>query len=197
MTISGPTSSGKSQFTIKLLKHAREMMDHPPDKVYWCYGEYQELFSTLKGIEFIEGVPDPELFNPKLNNLVVIDDLMSEIDTRVTKIFTKVSHHRNVSVILILQNLFMKNKEARTISLNTQYMVLFKSPRDATQISNLAKQMYPGKGKFVQEAFFDATKEPFGYLFVDLKQSTPEHMRLRTNLFPGETQYVYVPKRIK
>ncbi len=54
--------------------------------------------------------------------------------------------------------------------------------------------MYPGHIKYVQEAFEDATSIPYGYIMVDLKQATPEHMRLRTQIFPGQTQYVYLRK---
>ena len=74
-------------------------------------------------------------------------------------------------------------------------MVVFKNPRDAPQVTHLAKQMYPGRVKFVQEAFKDATSVPYGYLLVDLKQYTPEDMRLRITILPDDTvQYVYVPK---
>ena len=69
----------------------------------------------------------------------------------------KKSHHRNTSVLYFVQNLFPKNKESRTISLNSHYMVVFKNPRDASQMSHLARQMYPGRVQFVQEAFKDAT----------------------------------------
>jgi len=31
-------------------------------------------------------------------------------------------------------------------------LVVFKNPRDASQITHLAKQMYPGKLKYVQES---------------------------------------------
>ena len=47
------------------------------------------------------------------------------------------------------------------------------NPRDVSQMTSLAKQMYPGRVKFVQEAFADATSTPYGYIFVDLKQDTP------------------------
>ena len=53
-------------------------------------------------------------------------------------------------------------------------------------MSRLAQQMYPGRVKFVQEAFKDATAVPYGYLLVDLKQDTPEDMRLRTAIFPDD-----------
>ena len=94
-----------------------------------------------------------------------------------------------------MQNLFPKNKESRTISLNSQYIVVFKNPRDVSQMTTLAKQMYPGRVKFVQEAFVDATSTPYGYDLVDLKQDTPEDLRLRTSILPDDAvQYVYMPK---
>ena len=90
-----------------------------------------------------------------MRNLIVINDLMTETgtDKRITNLFTKSSHHRNLRVILLLQNLFYYGKESHNISLNTHYIVLFKNPRDNTVISSLARQMYPGKIKFLQEAF--------------------------------------------
>ena len=93
-----------------------------------------------------------------------------------------------------MQNVFNKGKENRTISLNSHYIVLFKNPRDASQITHLAKQMYPGNIKFMQEAFHDATSDPHGYLLIDLKQDTPEHLRLRSRIFPGQHQWVYLRK---
>ena len=120
---------------------------------------------------------------------------MAETDSRVTNLFTKKSHHSNTSVIYLVQNLFSKNKESRTISLNSQYMIVFKNPRDVTQMTTLAKQMYPGRVKFVQEAFADAASTPYGYLLIDLKQNTPDDMRLRTSILPDDAhQWVYVPK---
>jgi len=71
--------------------------------------------------------------------------------------------------------------------------VVFKNPRDASQIVHVAKQAYPGKVKAVQEAFKNATSAPFGYLLMDFKQCTPDKLRLRTKNFPDETTVVYVP----
>ena len=98
-------------------------------------------------------------------------------------------------MLCFVQNLFPKNKESRTISLNSQYMVVFKNHRDASQMSHLARHMYPGRVKFVQEALKDATSVPYGYLLVDLKQDTPKDMRLRTTIFPDDgVKYVYLLK---
>ena len=67
-------------------------------------------------------------------------------------------------------------------------MVVFKNTRDTSQITNLARQIYPGRMKFVQEAFNDPTAVPYDYLLIDLKQETPEDLRLRmrTAVFPDD-----------
>ena len=63
-----------------------------------------------------------------------------------------------------------------------------------SQMTTLAKQMYPGRVKFVQEAFADATSTPYGFILIDLKQDTPEDVRLCTFILPDNAvQYVYMP----
>ena len=194
--IAGPTGSGKTVFVNKMLEYLSEMIDPVPDEIIWCYGEWQPIYETMKGVRFVEGLPDMEQWGieDKKRRLVVIDDLMAETDDRITKLFTKGSHHRDISVMYIVQNLFGKNKEQRTISLNSHYLVLFKNPRDGSQITNLAKQMYPGRVSYLQESFKDATSVPHGYLLLDLRQDTPDHMRLRSSIFPYEQHVVYIPK---
>lgn len=192
--VAGPTGCGKSTFVMRLLRHAATIIDPPPEKITWCYGVWQSAYVDNDLVRFEEGLPSGA-FDASTRNLVVIDDLMAETDERVTTLFTKKSHHQNTSVLYLVQNLFPKNKESRTISLNAHYMVVFKNPRDASQIGHLARQMYPGRLKYVQESFRDATTPPYGYLLVDLKQGTPDDMRLRTGVLPDDgVQYVYQPK---
>ena len=128
--------------------------------------------------------------------LVILDDLMVEADQSVADLFTKMSHHRNLSVVFIVQNLFLKSQHVRTISLNSQYMVLYKNPRDIGQISALARQMYGKQAAFAIDAYRQATDKPHTYLLVDLRPETDENYRLRTNVFPGEQCYIYVDKRV-
>ena len=85
----------------------------------------------MSGIEFNEGVPSISEFDSgKGSCLLILDDLMHETNDVVTKLFTRLSHHTNTSVIFITQNIFGGGKETRTITLNAQYMVLFKNVRD-------------------------------------------------------------------
>ena len=195
--ISGPTSCGKSVFVKRFIQHLSEMVVPMPDEVIYCYSEYQPSFDSLKdqGVKFIEGLPDVDEWPVDRKRLIILDDLMNETDERVTRLFTKISHHRSLSVIQIVQNLFSKNKEQRTISLNSHYLVVFKNPRDKSQIINLGKQIYPGMSKFVNEAFISATQTPNSYILFDLRQETSEDLRLRTNIFPGELHTVFVPKK--
>jgi hypothetical protein len=195
--ITGPTSCGKTQFTLRLLRYAKTVIQPSPQKIVWCYGVYQTAFDALREdgtIEFREGLPNPESFDGRQRTLLIIDDLMSETDDRVTKIFTKISHHMDVSVIYLTQNLFFAGKHNRTIGLNSHYLVIFKNPRDATQICHIGRQMFPGRSKYVTEAFRDATATPFSYMLIDLKPDTLEEHRLRTGIFPGDQSYAYLPK---
>ena len=194
-TVAGPTSSGKTQFVFRFIKHTTQMIDPPPEHIVYCYGEFQPIFTELPQIEFQEGLPDVNRFDGRHRFLLILDDMMNEADQNVSNLFTKLSHHRNVSVIFITQNLFHRNRFVRTMNLNTHYIVLFKNPRDVGQVMTLARQMYPGKSKFIVEAYRDATKEPYGYLLIDLKPETDENYRIRANIFPDdERQYVYVPR---
>ena len=130
--VSGPSGCGKTQFTLKFIEHLEHMVVPQIEKVMWCFGIYQDIFDSYPKIQFQEGLPDLNVFEGKERTLLVLDDLMSETDERVTKVFTKISHHRNVSVLYLTQILFYKGKHTRTISLNAHYLVLFKNDRYTT-----------------------------------------------------------------
>ena len=117
------------------------MIEPAPTRIWYCYGEYQPIFNTHTHVHFHEGLPQlsDEVFDGHQPSMIVVDDLMSETNQLVANIFTKISHHRNVSVLYLTQNMFDKNKYARTISLNAHYLVLFKNPRDAGQFAALAR----------------------------------------------------------
>ena len=189
--VAGPSSSGKTSFVLKLLQHVNDVISPAPTSILWCYGTYQRLFDGLSAeVEFHEGLPDVNTLRE--NSLLIIDDLMTESNETVNKIFTKYSHHKSISVIFLTQNLF--HKGARTMTLNAHYLILFKNPRDASQISHLARQMFPGHSKYMIEAFADATQMPYSYLVIDLTASTEDQYRLRSGIFPDEENFVYVPK---
>ena len=50
----------------------------------------------------------------------------------------------------------------------------------------LARQINPGRVQEFMRSYEDATSRPHGYLMLDLKQTTDDQKRLKTNVLPGE-----------
>jgi hypothetical protein len=118
---------------------------------------------------------------------------MTEMNETVAKTFTVYSHHMNVSVFFITQNLFFKNKFMRDVSLNTQYLFLFAQRRDTQQIAILATQMFPTQRKEFMEIYKKETSKKYGYLLADLHPQNTHRVLLRTNILPDEIETVYIP----
>lgn len=178
------------------------MFSPPINNIIWLYGMEQplhkELSQSISNIRFVSGLDENllESTDSSFNNMVVIDDLMGEAGKSklLGDIFTKGCHHKNLSAIYIVQNLFDKGSKHRECSLNSDYMVLFKVPRDKTQIRTLNSQMFPGKTDFLSQALDDACKlQEHGYIVLDLHTDTPDEYRVRTLVLPGEEARVYKP----
>ena len=116
------------------------------------------------------------------------DEVEAGKDNGFVNLFTtEESHHGNLSVIYIVQNLFHQCKGNRSISLNSHYLVLLKNPRDKLQILTLAKQMYPSKPAWFIKEYEEAVRRPYGYLVSCRSQANDS--RLRTNVLPGEERF--------
>lgn len=197
--ISGPTASGKTVFTYKLLKS--NMFTEEIHSILYCYGVYQPFFDTMNidNLEFHKGLPSMDKVN-SLNdgnfNVIVLDDLMEYIikSVETQNLFTKFCHHYNITAIFLTQNVFAQGPCARSISINTHILVLFANKRDESQALYLAKQLYPGETKMFMEAYNDATSKLYGYLVVDCDPQSPRQLKLRTNIFPGQQTITYIKK---
>jgi len=201
INISGASSSGKSWFTYRMLKWKDEMFSLPLKKCLYCYGIWQPLFNEMEStlnIEFHKGLPSELTLqnfagDTTEHNVVVLDDLMSQISksSDIESLFVRGSHHLKLSVVYLNQNMFSQGKNARSVSLNSQILVLFRNPRGLSQVEVLSRQT--GFGKSLIESFKDATSKQYGYLLIDLTTSCEEKKRLRTSIFPDEYTIVYVP----
>ena len=188
MIMAGSSGCGKSTLVSQLLCDIEKVINISPRKIIVCFSEQQELYQSFKDnascpIEFIDGIPGDLETEP--DTLLIIDDLQApEYLANIRSWFVKKSHHYNTSVIYLVQNIFDKSPEHRTISLNAHYLVIFKNPRDSSQINHLARQMFPKNTQLMCDAYKQATEEPHSYLVVDLKQETEDVYRLRQGLFP-------------
>lgn len=176
--IAGPTQCGKTFLTSQVLLYKDILISPVPQRIIYCYMLWQPIYDEIKSvnpnIEFHQGsIPDINAeLNESDNNLLILDDLMSESDNSqsILNIFTVGSHHKNTSVIFLVQNIFARGKYMRTISLNSHYIILFKNPRDKLQILTLARQMFPNNIKFLLDAFNDAAdNKSNSYLFILMK----------------------------
>jgi GTPase SAR1 family protein len=138
--VAGPTQSGKTTLITKILQHQQQLINVPIDYILYCYSEYQnaydEIRRSVKNIYFHKGLPaDYDQFNAQNNNLIIFDDLMEECEKNpsIMKLFTVNSHHKNISTVFITQNIFSQGN-TRTMSLNSDYLILFNNPRDQSQV---------------------------------------------------------------
>jgi hypothetical protein len=189
--LSGPSGCGKSTLLYNILSNQTHFFSDTFIKVFYHYSENQPMFDHLrknvKNIRFIKGLPKiPSTNNPKKSILLIYDDLMDEaVNSKETlNLFTKGSHHQNISVLFISQNIFFQGRYSRTISLNTDYIILFKSPRDSQQVSYLSKQMFPDQPYFLKHIFISITyNKPYSHIFIDLKQTTKDNLRFWSDAF--------------
>lgn len=177
------------------------MFETAPEKILYCHAIDQPLFlemeDKLPSIKFHKGIPSVEILeeysHSKTCNIIVLDDLMDSVvsNGEMEKLFTLGAHHRRLIVIYLNQNLYCQGSKARTISLNTHFLVLMKNPRGLSSLQCLSRQIFGGKSKLLIEAYQDCMKSPYGYLVVDLSPSCREERRLRSMIFPDQDTVIY------
>lgn len=207
LLLAGATGSGKTCFLRGLLERNAELIDLPPQKILFFYGQWQsgyaEMETTVRPkIEFVKGLAEDRVErlltdgDAPPRTLCVFDDLMDTLrdSAAVSRLHTQGCHHRNLSTVTVLQNLYVKGREMRNISLNSKYMGLFTQNRDKSQCSVIARQVLPGKESVFKEIYADAIKnegDNYGHLFLDFSADCPEELRFRTRLLDPRGQTVY------
>ena len=191
--LSGPSGSGKTEFIKKVIAHKKELFSTEPKRVVFAYKYPEEWFHQFPMTEFVDKVPKAVEFREP--TIIVIDDLICDLDALkdCVHLFVRGSRHADTSVFFITQNLFAPFAPFRTILLNTNLFVLFQTLIGVDQIEHLGRRIFgKSKRKYFEEAYKDAASKEFSYLLVDLHPS--QQYRLRTNIFPDETEVVYIPE---
>ena len=205
MMIVGPTLSGKSYFVEQLLNS--KSIKYPSRKakrIHLFYTQWQPLYDRLRAthgnsISFTQGLPEVkdnlENIDDKVHNLWVLDDLMEEAvqSPIISQLFTR-GRHRNLSVILLLQNMFPKGKFNTNISRNALYKVLFRSPGDRKQIDILAEQTFAKDRPNFMKAYTKETEKPFGYIILDNHPRTTNDKQVVADMFGDCYAYPYITK---
>ena len=186
--VAGPSGSGKSDLTERFLIE-QKVFQHKPRKIVYCYDRWQPRFDRMKHhMFFYKGIPEAlrltQWFGPTKGGVLVLDDLMAEggQDKQVLDLFTKNSHHRNITVLYLTQDLFPPGKFSKTINRNARYLIAFKNPRDQTGIRNVLTQAFPADWRDKLDLFQRVTPRPFGYLMLDLHPVSNDRFRFWSHL---------------
>jgi GTPase SAR1 family protein len=189
----GSSSSGKTTLLLKIVKNAREMFYPKPAQIVYSYGEFNDAVPKMRamGVTVYAAVPTPEFLKTCAKPLLLIlDDQMLAVSKNfLDELFTKISHHQNICVIFVTQNMFAKN--LLVARQNSHYIIMMRAPNSAMHIKTLAIQLFADKYREFMNAYNDATKEPYGYLVIDLHPRSNPMLKLRSKILPNENTTIY------
>jgi hypothetical protein len=194
ISVIGPTGSGKTVGVLEMISHKDALFTTPPKRIIWYYGIYNDIFDQHKNqIEFIEGIENlANLDTGGEPTLVVVDDLMDSMNLALSKAFTQDSHHKNFTIMYLSQVLYQKKPIARVISLNSHYLVLYKSKRDALSLSRLSSQLFPRAKNLFYSVYSMSTHQPYSYLVVNLHPAlTGTSAQLHHGILPTQIEHLY------
>ena len=111
LIVSGPTSSGKSTLLFQILNNLHQNTTPVIEKIVYIYGIYQDIFKNYPNIFFTDNLDFMDC-STEVPTVIILDDLMSVLNNskKLEELFTRGVHHRKVSVVLTLQNLFLSWK---------------------------------------------------------------------------------------
>ena len=182
--IFGQTGAGKTHFMLEVI---RQKLIHPfPKNIYYMYNIEQDFMHTWneteeQRIKFIQGI-DVEQMNTNEPSVLVIDDLLLSTNKEVVEMFILGSHHKQISLFYLTQNLFPNCNMNRTMSNNAHYYVLFHNQRNFRQVHTLAHQIYVGKDvERIINAYKRASKKQRGFVVLSFAQELPEELTVVTD----------------
>ena len=191
--VAGPSGSGKTVLMQHLLTFPYRVLTKKPDRMVYAYDRWQPRFEEMQPfVTFFKGIPTTahldKWFAKTNGGVLVLDDLMEEggRDKSVLDLFTKDSHHRNITVFYLAQDIFPPGKFSKTINRNAHYIIAFKNPRDKTGLRTVLLQAFPDRWRSILHLLEWITDKPFSYLMLDLHPASDDRYRLWSKLTPSE-----------
>ena len=181
--IYGATNVGKTTFMLEVLK--RKLIHPFPKHIVYMYGVAQPFMKTWNSgnnpkIKFVEGL---DFSKVKTGSVLVIDDLLLDNNKEVAKTFILGSHHKQISVFFLTQNLFPRDNLFRLMSLNCHYFVLFQNQRSSGQVLTLARQAFPNESYRVVNAYKRASLNPRGFILLTFNALIPRALSVITDFW--------------
>lgn len=190
MLVVGSTNLGKSTLVRDLIVNHYRMFDNPLDEIIYLHHKYgfdDELVTYFNEnlnipIRFVEGFPSTDIIEGKLfegdkksSKCLIIDDVVGSAlrSPNFLELFTVLSHHDNITVIAIMQNLFAETASSRqvmnNIIRNISYLVLFPDRRQLPTVRQIARNYYNGEEERLLKPFKRSIEEKnkHDYMLID------------------------------
>ena len=168
-----------------MLRVLKERLVEPfPETITYLYGARQTFMDEWNDgvnpeIEFVQGL---DLTKVKDNSLLIIDDLLLSNNKEVAEHFIVQSHHRQISLFYLSQNLFPKDPLFRLMSLNTHYFILFQNRRNQRQVFTLASQAFTDLTAF-KAAYKRASLQKRGFILLNFNPLLPKELSVITDFW--------------
>ena len=201
--LSGPSGCGKTTFISELIINLDQITVDPPKKVIYFYKEWQEKFTDMEHVLGVNFVEDNDRIIDQIKDfnvpaLVIFDDMLNSTNLKaVAQLFTVFGRHLNLCLAFLTQRLFNNNDFFRQISQNSDYIGVFKNPRNSREIRTLASQITPNTLELLN-IYQKATRDPYSYILINLTQEGIPQLKYISNVFSKKhVVKVYVPTTCK
>ena len=195
--ISGPSQSGKSYFALQLIDNLPKLTTPPICSVIYIYNIWQDKFDSYKDKVLFTTDLKYITFKPDKPTLLICDDQMDEVggSKELKNLFTKYSHHNDISAILILQNIFETGSIFVTLKRNTHYFYLTEHLCDRRSVDDFGRKLESQADfDYFKKSYDHAVKRKWGGMFVDVhpasKMRKISKYRADIHKFVGQTLYI-------
>ena len=205
MILTGNSMSGKTSFVFDLIDNINNIVINPPQEIHFLYSvdqpiyaKYRDKINFTKNVDILTLTPEDEG-----GAMIIIDD-MSDIlvkDPNLVSLFTKNTHHKNISVILILQNLFIQSPNYVTLRQNACYYGFTDVGMNLTALNIFASRL-GGKemSQYFKAAYKNTMKKKFQVLLLDAHplsflRGPPFGIIFRTNTNRLVGQVLFLPNK--
>jgi hypothetical protein len=201
LMIAGATKSGKSSLVVQIIKNMEKMFDTVPESVYWFYAmpsSVEHVPHELPGVKLRNGSPTEDMIASIIKNgrpkLMIMDDMQQMMDNKnqaqiISDIFTKVSHHGNLSVIFIVQNLYLKNL-IRVREQCGEIILMGNGASAAANCMKLGRDLY--MGKYLVECMDKARARKASHPYVLVStDANAQPFNVRYGITPGHPNQLF------
>lgn len=195
----GRSGSGKTTEILNLLERKNQFIVNSFDKVVYVYGIDSPVYHSFKSknpfITFTDEFDENQI---PTNSCVVLYDIQllisdSRLNKRITEFAIKTVRHCKISLIITLHNLFASSN-LRTITLQSEYILLIDSLRDRSSYNKIGYQLFPQNPNFLVKVFqYILSKTNRGKIFIDLSYYQSEKFRIRDSLIVTDATNFFCP----